>query len=109
MDTWVDKEDMILCTHTHTHTHTQWNITQPLKEWNNVTCSNMDGPRDYHTKWNKADRERQIYEITYMWNLKKYWYKWIYLQNINRPTDIRNKSTVTKRESRGRDKWGIGD
>ena len=41
------------------------------KEWNNVICSNMDGPRDYHTKWSKSDRERQIsYNITYMWNLK---------------------------------------
>ena len=34
-------------------------------------CSNIDGPRDYHTKWNKSDGERQIsYAITYMWNLK---------------------------------------
>ena len=42
------------------------------KEWNGVTCSNMDGPRDYHTEWSKSDRERQIlYDITYMWNLKK--------------------------------------
>ena len=39
------------------------------KEWNNAICSNMDGPRDYHTKWSKS--ERQIpYDITYMWNLK---------------------------------------
>ena len=31
----------------------------------------MDGPRDYHTKWNKSEKERQIsYDITYMWNLK---------------------------------------
>ena len=30
------------------------------KEWNNAICSNMDGPRDYHTKWSKSDRERQI-------------------------------------------------
>ena len=22
-------------------------------------CRNMDGPRDYHTKWSKPDRERQ--------------------------------------------------
>ena len=37
------------------------------KEWNNATCSNMDGPRDHHTKWSKPDRERQIsYDITYM-------------------------------------------
>ena len=29
----------------------KWNTTQPLKkELNNATCSNMDGPRDYHTK-----------------------------------------------------------
>ena len=32
----------------------------------------LDGPRDYHTKWSKSDRERQIsYDIAYMWNLKK--------------------------------------
>ena len=31
----------------------------------------MDGPRDYHTKQSKSDRERQVsYDITYMWNLK---------------------------------------
>ena len=42
-----------------------------IKEWNNAICSNMDGPRDYHTKWIKSERERQIpYDITYMWNLK---------------------------------------
>ena len=41
------------------------------KEWNNAICSNMDGPRDYHTKWSKSEKERQIhYDITYMWNLK---------------------------------------
>ena len=29
------------------------------------------GPREYHTKWIKSDRERQIlYTITYMCNLK---------------------------------------
>ena len=43
----------------------------PLKEeWNNAFYSNMDGPRDYHTKRSKSDRERQIpYDMTYMWNL----------------------------------------
>ena len=41
------------------------------KEWNNAIYSNMDGPRDYHTKWTNSERERQIpYDITYMWNLK---------------------------------------
>ena len=28
------------------------------KEWNNAICSNMDGLRDYHTKWSKSERER---------------------------------------------------
>ena len=45
-------------------------ITQPLKR-NNVICTNMDGPRDYHAKQSKSERERQIpYDITYMWNQK---------------------------------------
>ena len=40
-------------------------------EWNNAICSNMDAPRDYHTKWSKSEREKQIpYDITDMWNLK---------------------------------------
>ena len=31
----------------------------------------MDGLRDYHTKWSKSDREREIScDITYMWNPK---------------------------------------
>ena len=31
----------------------------------------MDEPRDYHSKWSKLKRERQVpYDITYMWNLK---------------------------------------
>ena len=31
----------------------------------------MNGPRDYHTEGHKSDRERQIYDIAYMWYLKK--------------------------------------
>ena len=31
----------------------------------------MDATRNYHTKWSKSERERQIpYDITYMWSLK---------------------------------------
>ena len=41
------------------------------KEWNIAICSNMDGSREYHTKWSKSNRGRQIlYDITYMWNLR---------------------------------------
>ena len=31
----------------------------------------MDGPRDYHIKWSKSDKDRQMqYDRIYMWNLK---------------------------------------
>ena len=48
-------------------TYIQWNSTPPHnKEWNWVIHRNMDGPRDYHTKWNKLEREKQIYS-SYFW------------------------------------------
>ena len=28
------------------------------KEWNNVICSNMDGPKGYHAKWSKSDKDK---------------------------------------------------
>ena len=39
-----------------------------IKRESNTMCSNMDGPKDYHTEWSQSERERQIpYDITYMW------------------------------------------
>ena len=65
----------------------------------------MDGPGDYHTKWNKSDRERQIsYDIAYMQKLKK-WYTSTYLQNRNRLTDLENELMVTGVAGEG---WGKG-
>ena len=44
---------------------------QPFKIINNTIYSNIDKPRDDHTKQSKLKRERQIlYDFTYMWNLK---------------------------------------
>ena len=41
------------------------------KKRNWVICNEVDGPRDYYTKWSKSETKRQIpYDITYMWNLK---------------------------------------
>ena len=78
IERWMDKDDVYTHTHTHTHTHTQWNITQPLKKWNIAICSNMDGPRDYHTKWSKPDKDK--YHMSLICGT--------YLQHRNRPTDI---------------------
>ena len=42
------------------------------EEWNDAIYKNMDGPRDYDTKWSKSGREKQVaYDITYIWNLKR--------------------------------------
>ena len=63
-----------------------------------------DGPGDYHTKWNKSDRERQIaYDIAYMWNLKNDTNELIYKTE----TDLENKLMVTKGERLGEDKLGV--
>ena len=38
-----------------------------MKRKNSAICSNMDGPRNYHTKCSKSERETQIsYNITYV-------------------------------------------
>ena len=60
----MDKEDVNIYIHTHTHTHLYNGILLSHKtEQNNAICSNMEGPRDYHTK---SDRERKILYITLM-------------------------------------------
>ena len=87
------------------HTHTGILLSHK-KEWNNAICSNMDGPRGYHTKWSKSDREGQIlYDITYMWNLKNN-NKRIYLQNRNR-LRYREQTYGYQRGKGGGDKLGV--
>ena len=68
------------------------------KEGNNAICSNMNRPRDYHTKWSKSDGERQISIMYHLSVESKIWHKWTYLQNRNRFTDMENKLIVTKGE-----------
>ena len=60
---WMEKEMWYI------HTMEYYLVIKKIR--NNAICSNIDGPRDYHTKWNKSKTEIQIpYDITYMWNLK---------------------------------------
>ena len=56
----------------------------------------------------ESARERQIYDSTYMWKLRKKWYEWTCLQNGNRLTDIENKLMVTNGERGGKGKLGFG-
>ena len=78
-DRWVDKENVV-----HMYNGI---LLSHKKEWNNVICSNMDGPTDDHTKWSKSERERQIsYDITCMWNLKYDTIELIYETETDLPT-----------------------
>ena len=78
------------------------------KEWNNTICSNVDGPRDYHTKWSKSGRERQIYDLIYMCNLKNSTNKLIY--KTEKQSHRHKKQTYGyQRERWGRDKLGVWD
>ena len=62
---------------TYTHTHTMEYYSAVKRK--NAICSNMDGPRHYHTKWSKWEKERQTpYNITYMWILKNHTNELIY-------------------------------
>ena len=49
----MDKEDKV-------YIHKGILFSHKKNQQNNAICSNMDGPRDYHTKRSKPERERQI-------------------------------------------------
>ena len=88
IDRGIDKEDMVYIENGILLSH--------KKEWNNAIYSNMDRPRDYHTKWSKSGRERQIpCDITYMWNIKNDTSELI---NRNSLTDIEDKLKDDKGE-----------
>ena len=60
-----------ICECAHTYTYTQYRIKLcHKKEWNNGIYSNIDGSWDDHIKGSKSERQI-LYDITYMWNLKK--------------------------------------
>ena len=73
------------------------------KELNNAICSNMDATRDYHIKWNKSEREKQIPYLEF-----KICHEWTYAENRNRLID--NRSVATNgRGGRGMDwEFGVG-
>ena len=56
-----------------------WNIYNRIlpshsKEWNNAICCNMDGSRDYHTKWSKSKINTMWYHLHVE---SKIWHKYI--------------------------------
>ena len=100
---WMDKKDV-----TYSHIHNGILLSH-TKQWNNTTDSNMDGPGDYHSKWNLS--QRKVIIIWYhLYVEPKIWNKRTYLQNRNRLIGIENKPMITKGESRWvRGKLGVWD
>ena len=90
MDRWTDKEDVV-----HIYNGV---LLIYKKEWNNAICSNMDGLRDSHICEIRQIKTNIIWYHLYVESKKEKRYKWPYIQNRNRPTDIENKPMVTKAE-----------
>ena len=100
---WSTEEWIKMCTYTYSGI-----LLSHKKEWNKAICSNVDEPWYDHSKWSKSNWERQISHDIYMGSLKR-WYKWTYLQNRHRLTDLENKFMVTKGKGRVRGKLGGWD
>ena len=56
----------------------------------------MVGPREYHTKGSKSNKDKYMISLTC--RIQKKWYKRTYLQNRKTVTDVENKLMVTKVE-----------
>ena len=54
-----------------------------LKGTNLSQCCEVDEPRACYTEWSKSEREKQIYDFTYMWNLKQDKKEFIYKLEVD--------------------------
>ena len=98
----MDKEDVAyiqICTHTVEY-------YSAINSESFAIYSNMDRSGGYYSKWNKSDRERQmLYDITYMWNLKK---KTSEYNEKPKQTQIQRTPVVTSGETeQGRGSIGV--
>ena len=57
----------------------------------------MNGPRNYHIKGNRSDKNIPVYHL---YEKSKKVYKWTYLQKRNRLTDIENKHGYQRESER---------
>ena len=81
------------CRHTDTHIDTN-TYTHTVEHYSPVKKNEImpfaETSMDREIIILSEARERQVYDITHMWNLKKQ-HKWTYIQHRNRLTDIENK------------------
>ena len=65
IDWWRDKKDVV-CIYPNAVEY----YSAIKKEQNNAAYNSMDGPRYYHTKQSKWERDKYHMIITYTWKLK---------------------------------------
>ena len=75
------------------------------KEWNNAICSNMDGPRDYHTKWSQKEKDKyhMISLICGISNMTQ-----MNLSKKQKQTLRHREQIVVAKGDRGRERDGLG-
>jgi len=127
-DWWMDKKNVVciyiyiyispyvyisICIYLHmyicvcVYIHTQRNTTQPLKEWNNTICSNMNEPRDCNTTWSKSEKDK--YHMFSLTCGSKMQHKWTRPWNRNRLPDTQVRFVVAKgKEGGGGKDWEFG-
>ena len=113
---WMDKEDVVhvykwnisqprkRTRSRHLHQHGYPSADECIKMWcmythgilvthkkerDHAICSNMDGPRECHTRWGKPEKDKKP-KISHICGILKKGYKWTFLQNRNRVADIEN-------------------
>ena len=84
----MDKEDVVYLHNGISFSH---------KKCSNI-CSNVDRPRFIILNEVSQTEKDKYLMVSLKCGISKKWYKWIYIQNRNRPTDIENKIMVTKVE-----------
>ena len=59
IDRGMDKEDVYMYTIEY--------YSAIKKQWINAICNNMDGPRDYYTKWSKINIKTKVNIIYHLY------------------------------------------
>ena len=62
---WTEESGNIQFIGSQSRTQLKW-LSTYKQEWSIAIYSNVDDLRDYHTKWSKSDREKQIDDTTYV-------------------------------------------
>ena len=65
----------------------------------------MDETGAYYIEWSKSERKTPIQYINaYIWNLER-WYRWPYMQDTRRDTDVKNRLLDSVGEGEGGMIW----